>query len=257
VIARVPGEVAFCDALSPERLRRQLEVFAELHRVSGTPNQGQAARSIVDEARAYGVDAEIFELDSLISWAGDGRLTDLNEDRNPIVEIPARTRAFGAQTPPDGVEADVAYVPVAAPRSDQMLFSHRTTAGDYGEHDLAGKIVLSADGGPDGALQAQVRGAVAHIYSWPADEDVVHEMIAGGPTPESSWLPPRIPVLGITRGDGERLVALLAARSPCVRVFSHVDSRWMRLPLAVATISGAASDDYLPVGGHPTPGTKG
>jgi hypothetical protein len=250
----VPGEAVLRDAVSPERLRRHLEVFAELHRVSGTPDEWQAARYVVDEVRRHGVAAEILELDSLISWPSDGQLVVLGQDGEPVVELPARTRAFGAPTPPGGVEAEVTHVPAAVPGSNQMLFSHRATGGDYADLDLAGRIALTTDGGPDGVLRAQERGAIAHVHIWPSDEDVVHEMIASGvwgtPTPDAIGLLPRIPVLGITHADGERLVRLLGEGVLRVRITTRVERRWARLPLAVATIPVAASDDFLLLGAH-------
>jgi hypothetical protein len=134
-----------------------------------------------------------------------------------------------------------------------MIFGHRAIAADYGERDVAGKVVLSADGGPDGVGRAQERGALAHVHVWPSDEPVIHEMIAtsvwGTPTPESAARVPRIPSLGVTRADGERLRAR-AERGPVrVRLAAEVRTGWAPMPLVVADLPGN-EETFLLVGAH-------
>jgi hypothetical protein len=249
-----PLEDSLRAAVSTERLHGHLEVLSELHRHSGTDAEWQAARYVVETVRGYDVEAELLELDALISWPLAGTLKVLRADQGAAEEIPVRTRAFGAQTAPGGIEADLVYVPFAPVQSGAMIFAHRVAAGEYVGLDVAGRAVLTADGGPDGVRRAQERGAVAHLHIWPSDEDVIHEMIASGvwgtPTPESARDLPRIPAVGLTRADGERIAAMLAAGPLRVRIEANVETRWMRLPLAVATIPGAASADFLLLGAH-------
>ena len=165
-----------------------------------------------------------------------------------------RTRSFGAQTPAGGIEAELVFVPFQAPKAGEMIFSHRAVAGDYTGIDVRGKVVLTADGGPDGVLRAQERGAAGHIHIWPSDEAVVHEMICtsiwGTPTPESARRLPSIPVLGISKEDGDGLAARLEKGALRVRLESNVKTEWMKVPLATGFIPGADSDDFLLVGAH-------
>jgi hypothetical protein len=246
-------EHALRQAISSKRLQQHLRVFAELHRQSGTEDERQAANYVVDTVRGYGIDAEILELDSLISWPLASTLTVFNGSGESW-QIPVRTRSFGAQTPPGGLEAELVFVPFDAPLPGEMIFAHRAGAGNYGGVDVAGKIVLTADGGPDGVRRAQERGAAGHIHIWPSDEAVIHEMIAssvwGTPTPASARDLPRIPVLGVTHADGKRLAQRLAYGPLHVRIEANVETAWRRLPLAVAAIAGAASPDFLLVGAH-------
>jgi hypothetical protein len=243
-------ETSLRAAVSPARLQRHLEVFAELNRDSGSEDEWQAARYVADAVRQCGVAAEILELDSLISWPLAATLTLLDHGGT----IPVRTRSFGAQTPAGGVAADLVWVPFAAPAHGESIFSHRARAGDYTGLDVAGKVVLTADGGPDGIRRAQERGAIGHIHIWPSDEPVLHEMIAssvwGTPTTASAERLPRIPVLGVTYADGERLRRMLADGVVRVRIEANVDTAWRRLPLVTATIPGAGSPDFLLVGAH-------
>ncbi len=249
---------AFEDALradvSPALLTAHLEVFSKLFRDSGSEDERRAAQYVADTVRAYGLDVAMLEFDSLISWPLDATLAVLDANGDEVERIPVRTRSFSAATPPEGIEAELVYVPAAAPPPGAMIFSHRAIAGDYAGLNVAGKIVLTTDGGPDGVRRAQERGAAGHIHIWPSDEHVIHEMIAGSvwgtPTPETAKDLPAIPVLGLTKADGERLAARLARGTVRVRLTTRVDTAWRRLPLVVASIPGARSDDFLLVGAH-------
>lgn len=240
--------------VSAERLQEHLNVFSALFRDTGSKDEWTAARYIVETVSGYGVEAEILELDSLISWPLEGKLALLDTEGRETEQVQVRTRSFGAQTPPGGLEAALVFVPFASPKQGEMIFSHRAVAGDYTGLDVTGKIVLTADGGPDGIRRAQERGAAGHVHIWPSDEDVVHEMIGtnvwGTPTPESAKRLPTIPVLGVKQADGERIAGMLNGGSVRVRLESNVKTEWMRIPLATASIPGADSDDFLLVGAH-------
>lgn len=240
--------------ISSEQLRAHLVAFSTLFRDTGSEDEWKAARYIVRHLHGYGVEAEILEFDSLISWPLAGRLALLDERGGEGESLEVRTRAFGAQTPEGGTVADLVYVPFQAPRRGEMIFSHRAVAGDYTGIDVKGKFVLTADGGPDGVLRAQERGAAGHIHIWPSDEDVTHEMICtsiwGTPTPESASRMPTIPALGVKQAVGERLIAAALGGAARARVESNVKTAWMRVPLATGFIPGTSSADFLLVGAH-------
>lgn len=248
-------ESSLRNAVSSDRLQDHLIAFNTLFRDSGSEDERKAAEYIVQTVRGYGVDAEILEFDSLISWPLAGRLAILNREGQETEEVPVRTRSFGIQTPQGGVDAELVFVPFEAPKPGEMIFSHRAVAGDYTGLDVTGKIVLTADGGPDGIRRAQERGAVGHIHIWPSDENVIHEMIGtsvwGTPTPDSAKRLPTIPVLGVNNADGNRLAKQLEGGPIRVRMESNVRTEWMRLPLATAEIPGTdGSGDFLLVGSH-------
>lgn len=241
-------------AVSADHLQETLERFSTLFRDTGTDDEWAAARYLVEKLEGYGVEAEILSFDSLISWPQEGRLALLDEAGNETETFTVRTRSFGAQTPEGGIEADLVFVPFQAPKQGEMIFSHRAVAGDYTGIDVRGKVVITADGGPDGVLRAQERGAAGHIHIWPSDEAVVHEMICtsiwGTPTPESARRLPTIPVLGVSNNEGNDLAARLGTGSLRVRLESNVKTEWMKIPLATGFIPGADSEDFLLVGAH-------
>lgn len=246
-------ERAARDEISADLLRRHLEHFSTLFRDSGTEDEQRAARYIADRMAEYGVAAEILQIEGYISWPGEGTLSLLGAD-GAEEQIPVRTRSFGASTPAAGVEAELVFVPFQAPGKGEMIFSHRAVAGDYEGLDVRGKIVITADGGPDGVRRAQERGALGHIHIWPSDEPVIHEMIAtsiwGTPTRDSAPRIPQIPALGVSQADGERLRRQCEASTVRVRITSVVTTDWRRMPLVVADIPGTASDEFLLVGSH-------
>ncbi|CAN5595338.1 M28 family peptidase [soil metagenome] len=247
-------ESSLRDNVSAERLEEHLERFNTLFRDSGTQDEWAAAEYIRDRMAECGIEAMIHEFESLISWPLEGSLTILGGQGNAAEEIAVRTRSFGAQTQEGGVEAELVFVPFEQPEAGAMIFSHRAVAGDYSGLDVAGKVVITMDGGPDGIRRAQERGASGHIHLWPSDEHVIHEMIGtsvwGTPTPESAKRLPTIPVLGVTFADGERLRERCEAGTVKIRMVSNVDTAWRKLPLVVADIPAAASDRFLLVGAH-------
>jgi N-acetylated-alpha-linked acidic dipeptidase len=247
-------EQAVRGQVSAEHLQEHLNRFSTLFRDTGSEDERKAAEYIVEKLQGYGIDAMIHEFDSLISWPLEGVLALVDAAGNDTETLEVRTRAFGAQTPPGGVLADLVFVPFAEPKKGEMIFSHRAVAGDYSGLDVRGKMVISVDGGPDGVLRAQERGAAGHIHIWPSDEDVTHEMICtsiwGTPTPESAGRIPTIPSLGVKNSIGNRLVEMLKSGTVKVRVESNVETKWRRVPLATGFIPGNDSDDFLLVGAH-------
>ncbi len=215
---------------------------------------GEQLGYVVETVKGYGLEAEILELDSLISWPHAGKLALLDAEGRETEQVQVRTRSFGAQTPPGGIEAELVFVPFAPPKPGEMIFSHRAVAGDYTGLDVTGKVVITADGGPDGIRRAQEHGAAGHVHIWPSDEDVVHEMIGtsvwGTPTPESAKRLPTIPVLGVKKADGDRMARRLDGGPVRIQLESNVKTGWMRIPLATASIPGTGSDDFLLVGAH-------
>lgn len=247
-------EQSLINAVSEGLLQEHLNVFSTLFRDSGSEDEWKTARYILAQLRSNGIEAEIQEFTSLISWPLEGKLAIIDESGTEIEQIAVRTRSFGAQTPTGGVKAELIFVPFAQPEKGAMIFAHRAAAGDYTGLDVRGKVVVTADGGPDGIRRAQERGAIGHIHIWPSDEDVIHEMIGtsvwGTPTPESAKRLPTIPVLGVNNKDGSHIEALLRTGPVKVRMESNVKTEWMQVPLVTAYIPGTESEDFLLVGAH-------
>ena len=246
-------EAAIRSEVDAERLQRHLEHFSSLFRDSGTSDERKAAEYLVQTLTSYGLTPQTLTFRSYISWPREGHLRLLEADESRV-EIPTRTRSFGGATSAQGITAELVFIPFAEPAKGEMIFSHRAVAGDYAGANVTGKIVVTADGGPDGIRRAQEHGALAHVHIWPSDEDAIHEMIAtpvwGTPTTQTAGRIPAIPALGITNRDGATLRERLAAGPVTATVISNVETAWVNLPLVVADIPGTGSDHFLLVGSH-------
>ncbi|MBI4280301.1 MAG: M28 family peptidase, partial [Armatimonadetes bacterium] len=238
--------------VSAETLQWHLEYLCTLARDSGTPPERQAADYIMEQLRRYGVDARLHEFDAYLSYPLDSTLEVVAPER---ITLPSRPRAFSASTPDDGIEGEVVFIGEVGPEDKgKMIFAKAGQAEEYRGRDVSGKIVLSTGGGPDGVALAQEHGALALIHMWPSGESNIHEMIVtpvwGTPTPESAGRIPRIPTVSITRGDGERLRAMLDRGSVRLRLRAKTWIGWKRVPLPVGHIPGRHGKEFLLVGAH-------
>ena len=233
---------------------RHVEKLSTIERLAGTPAEKQTVDYIMTKLSAYGVPAQVHEFESFVSYPLEATLEILSPER---LTIPCRPRAFSASTPPGGIEAEVVYVPTDADHSARsaMIFAQAGRSEDYQQYNVAGKIVLSTAGGPDGLKNAQDHGAIGHCHMWPSGEDVIHEMIVssiwGTPTPESAERLVKIPSISIKRADGDRIKSLCAKGPVRARITANVYIGWKTVLLPVATITaGSDPKAFMLVGGH-------
>jgi hypothetical protein len=248
-IASLPAVVAADRALreriNPDRMMADVAYLSTLVRHAGTADEAAAFRYIADECRKAGIeDVREESFDAFLSFPVSGTLTV-----DGLGPIRAKTRAFAVSTDGQEVRGEIVFVPT---KGGTALFAGDGSR-DYDEIDVRGKIVISDRGRPDTILAAGRAGALAHIHYWASDEDAIHEQITttiwGTPTPDNIGRLPTIPSLGVTRGDGLRIVE--AIRGGVSATFSTVvETGWRRVPLVTAEIPGSVSDDFAFVNGH-------
>ncbi len=241
------AEQALIEQVALPRMWRDLEFLCTLDRASGTEGERRAMAYIAETLRAEGIQVEVHTFDAYLSYPVAGSIAVVAGDGLPA-EINAKTRAFSANTPPDGVAAEVVYVPGGAD-----LFRDTETHRRLEGAGVAGKIVLSEAGSRRNMQAAQEHGAVAYIHAWPSDEDAIHEGIVspvwGAPTPEGAGAFPRIPILSVTKASGDALRAALQRGPVRVRVHSRADTAWRRVTLPVAIIPGK-TPEFVLFSGH-------
>jgi len=234
-------------AIDPQRMWRDLEALCRLDRTSGSYGERRAMEYITAGLRDAGIDVEVHEFDAYLSYPIAGGITVLRGEGLPPT-IAARTRAFSANTPPEGVSGEVLYV-----AGGHDLFRDTETHRRLDAAAIAGKIVLSEAGSRRNMQAAQARGALAYIHMWPSDEDAIHEGIVspvwGAPTPETISAFPRIPVVSVTRASGEAIRTALGRGPVRVTVHSRTDTGWRPVVLPVASIPGRTSE-YILFSGH-------
>lgn len=232
--------------VNADRMMRDVEYLNTLERHAGTEDERKAFAYLAAECRAAGIeDVREYAFDAFLSFPIKGTLTVAG-----FGPVRTKTRAMAVSTDGKEIEGEIVFVPT---KGGTALFSG-DGSHDYDDIDVRGKIVLSDRGRPDTILAAGKAGALAHIHYWASDEDAIHEQISttiwGTPTPETIDRLPTIPSLGVTRADGLRLAE--AARKGGLRgAFSTtVLTEWRRIPILVAHIPGAVSDDYALANGH-------
>lgn len=233
-------------ALDPDRMMRDVAFLSTLRRHSGSPDEAAAFAYIARQCREAGItDVREYSFDAYLSFPLAGTLEVAG-----LGPIRTKTRSFGVSTGGRPVSGELIFVPT---KGGTALFSG-DGSHDYDGIDVRGKVVLSDRGRPDTILAAGRAGALAHIHYWASDEDAIHEQISttiwGTPTPASSGRIPSIPVLGVTRRDGLRLVEALAGGSLRATLTTVVETGWRRVPLVTAEVPGTASTDFVFVNGH-------
>lgn len=233
---------------------RTVEKLSTLERLAGTDGEKQAVDYILSKLGEYGIPSQLYKFDSFISYPLEAEMEVLEPVK---MTIACRPRAFAASTPAEGIEAEMVFLPSESDHQDKgkMIFSQAGRAEDYEAGGVAGKIVLTTGGGPDGVKNAQASGAVAHVHIWPSDEEVIHEMIVssiwGTPTPESVQRLVKIPAISVKRKDGEKLIELCRQGKVKIRLKARVWIGWKQVLLPVAFIDGKGEPDkFLLVGGH-------
>lgn len=247
-----PFEEQWNARIDKDEMWRTLEYLNTVDRTSGTEGEFQAARWIARKLEEYGVQHRIHEFEGYLSFPIRASLRVTAPEGK---EIRAKTRAFGASTPPAGLEGEVVFVDSAV-----KGIGFQQTDNQFDGIDVRGKIVLSPRGGPDGVYDAMMAGAIAHIHYWPSKEDAIHEMISttvwGTPTPESAARIPRIPSISINNESGLYLRGLCerAARTgqPVrVKLTAQTETRWCKQLLPEAIIPGGdGSDQFFLVASH-------
>jgi len=242
-------EKSILSSISGQEMYRHLEWFNGVDRTSGTEGDYRAVDYVVDYLKKHGVHVDVYEFDAYISHPIRASLRLVHPEER---EFRCKTRAMSASTVPQGVRAEVVYVPT---RHGGVGLLEGVAEDEYSGTDVAGKIVLSERGGPDGIWDAQKHGAIGHIHLWPSDEDVVHEMIAspvwGTPTPETKDRIPTIACVAVKRADGLYLKSLCEKGKVEVILRTETDTRWRKLRLPIATIPGTKEPDkFVLVAGH-------
>lgn len=239
-------ETTMLDAIDAERMMRDVEYLSTLQRHAGTEDEAKAFRYIADQCRAAGIeDVREYAFDAFLSFPIKGTLTI-----EGIGPVKAKTRAFATSTNGREVSGEIVFVPT---KGGTALFSG-DGSHDYDDLDVRGKIVISDRGRPDTILAAGRAGALCHIHYWASDEDAIHEQITttiwGTPTPETIGRLPIIPSLGVTRNDGLRIAEAAKAGGLRGTFSTVVQTEWRRVPIVVAHIPGAYSDDFAFANGH-------
>jgi N-acetylated-alpha-linked acidic dipeptidase len=221
-----------------------VEQFATLVRESGTEQELQAVGLLTAKLDEWGVPYTLHRPELLISLPRGARMTIGDRIHR------AKTPSMSASTPAGGLSADLVYRPGAFGTSVSDLFDAVDIAGD-----VDGKLVLT-EGLPMPAKVSDLerRGAVGVVFIAPGER--IHEGICtpvwGSPDLQTQVAKPTIPVISVSKPDGEALIEELRTNGslPATIEAEH-EERWREIPVLVTEIQGTVEpEQFVLVHGH-------
>jgi N-acetylated-alpha-linked acidic dipeptidase len=232
--------------VSRDRLWAHVEALVQWDRTSGTEGEFASVDYVVSQLESYGLPVKVHEFKAYLSYPKHGSLTVSTATGE--ARFRAKTRSFSANTPPDGVTAEIVSIV-----GGKNMFAADNAVNEISTETVGGKIVLSESGSRGTMLAAQEAGAVGYVHMWPSDEPVLHEGIVtnvwGTPTPEAKDRVPTIPIVTITNGDGQRIREELRSGPVTATLVSATETKWATVRMPVTEIRGR-EDDFVLVAGH-------
>lgn len=234
------------DSISIDHMWQHLEKLVEWDRTSGTQGEYEAVDYVKSVLESYGLHVRVHEYRAYLSYPVSGALSVQLDGET--VDLKAKTRAFSANTPPEGLTGEIVSI-----KGGTNMFQADDAVNQISPETVGGKIVLSESGSRGSMLAAQEAGAIGYVHMWPSDENVLHEGIVtnvwGTPTPEVEDRVPKIPIITITNADGNRIREALGRGSVTGTLKSVTRTGWSDVRMPVTEIKGK-SDDFVLVAGH-------
>jgi len=226
-----------------EHVRRITEIAPQ--RLSGSPEERKIVAYFKEVLGRDKIPVQVHEIDAFVSFPREGKVEILSPETRTL---PCSTFAQIRSTGEEGLEGE-------------LVFAGQGSFADYEGLDVRGKIVLvefsQAPPRPEKVRIATLKGAIGQIQmNWGLPEHDSFPLgtvksIWGNPTDEDFHLMPTLPAVGITRGEGEKLRALLQRGNVRVRVTARADRGWGTILLPHIIIPGSgASSKFVLLGGH-------
>jgi hypothetical protein len=236
-------EETLLDELSPDVPWALIERFTTLVRESGSDNEKESARYIVDQLKALGIPHKVYEPDLFLSVPVKSSLMVNGQT------IRAKSPSFSITTGPEGLTGEVVYIPSASSAALDLLDVAPTV-----DVDVTGKIVMiDGYGGPPPVRAYEQQGAIGQIYINPGVD--IHwgicTTIWGAPDLDNFHRQPKTPVVSISRPDGDALIEQLKNGPVTATLHTEMREGWFPCPVIVAEIEGTQEPErFVLVHGH-------
>ncbi len=191
-LTREEQEKAVVGEISQDELMQHTARIAGEERLSGSEGEAHAVEYFKEIMTGLGFEVEIQQIENLISLpiaASASVISPVQKD------IPCITQSFSASTPPEGIEAELIYLP----------------AGSHA--NVAGKVVMREGlAAPAPTWEMEQKGAVGQIWinSGKLPRNMCISTIWGHPVPETAHRIPKTPTISIGSVAGESLKTLCA-----------------------------------------------
>ncbi len=230
-----------------------IEKFSTLVRESGSPDELEAGRYIIERLKHYGIRHQAFEPELYLSIPKSVGVEVLEPEMRELRhEKKVMNPKVMSMSPSVDIEAELAHVPSRRASSVKDFFD---TGIDALPKDLAGKIVLTEGLSimPSKSKALESAGSIA-IVSY-APQDRTHEGISttiwGIPTVENLPEKPKIPSVVICNSDGVYLKGLLEKGAVKVHLRTVMDDGWKRCMIPVAEVRSLKSvGEFVLLHGH-------
>jgi hypothetical protein len=206
--------------VSIDELWKHTAFIAQEDRLSGSEGEIRAVQYFKKVMESFGFDVKILQIENFISLPIHASLVILFPE---IRKLPCITHSFSRSTPPDGIEAELIYVPKGSDR------------------ETKGKIVLNEGiAYPAACWNIEKKGALGQV--WINENDLPINMIIttiwGHPTPETLDYIPKNVVVSMNKANGDFLKSLCEKGPVRVLLTTETWTGFKKVPLAIADIRG-------------------
>jgi len=237
---RWDSDVRYEDVLaeiSKDQLWEYTQNIVSHKRETGSDGERQAMDYIQNTLEGYGISTRMYTFDSFVGLPEDGEVSISGADG---WNIRGRPPAFSAQTPEEGVEAELVY-------------AGKGTAEDLASTDVRGRFAL-VDGlaTPHLSRFIEDKGALGLICIGGENiREMIITSIWGTPTPETAGRIPELHVLSIAGSDGDRLKKAVVKGTIRVRMKVNAFVGWKEVRIVLAHIEGSVEPErYAMLCGH-------
>jgi len=245
----VESEEKVLTRLAVQEPQALLERFSTLVRSSGKADERKAAEYLSERLNHYEIPHQIYEPTLYISLPVKSSLQF--EGSRGWADVRCTSPSFSASTTPDWIEARGIKTSATRRQGDLNIFDSSVVDPTA---DVKGRIAFCEGTFSPGMVRSlEDMGAVGVIMINPGER--IHESncstVWGTATLDNMHRLPGIPVVSITRSDGDRLLKTVSSGGGVFRIRTHMDTGWRRCPMVVAEISGTDEpESFILVHGH-------
>lgn len=241
-------EKSLLEDVDQSRLRGLLEKFVTLVRESGSEDEREAAEFIARKLEEQAIPYRVHHPSLYLSLPRGAELRVVSPTNK---EFRVKTPSFSVSTGDEWVSGEMSFISTGYATGIADIFGGKI---QQGSEDLEGKVVLT-EGFPMPGKVAEFAdlGVKAVVFISPGER--IHEGICtsiwGAPDLDNAGDEPKIPVLAISRPDGQELSELCEQGEVSVEFRTRLEKGWYPCPLIDIFIEGSEEPDkYILLHGH-------